>query len=62
MKQVYIDGPDGKVKVNVGDLVCYKDDIETYGKVVRIEGSILTLKNRDGFTIVMRNAKECWDE
>ena len=62
MKQVYIKGPDCMVKVDVGDLVCYKDDIETYGKVVKIQGSLLTLKNGFNGKIVMRNASECWDE
>lgn len=59
---VLIQGPNGKVRVDVNTLVCYKDNIETYGKVIKIQGSILTIKNGFNDKIVLRNTRDCWDE
>lgn len=60
---------DGNV-VNVGDIVCFKSDIEQCGEIVKISGNTLTLKARsyrgfegeyiggDEFTVV--DARDCW--
>ena len=39
---------DGKV-VEIGDVVCFKSDIEQCGEIVRISGSTLTLKARSHY-------------
>lgn len=60
---------DGNV-VQVGDVVCFKSDIEQCGKIVKISGNTLTLEARsprgfegeyiggDEFTVV--DARDCW--
>ena len=60
---------DGKV-VEIGDVVCFKSDIEQCGEIIRIFGSTLILKARspygfegdyiggEEFTSV--NARDCW--
>ena len=62
MKNVYIQGPDGKVRVNIGTLVCYKDGMETWGEVINIQNDTLTIKNGFNNKVVMRTTKDCWDE
>lgn len=56
------------VPVKVGDVVGFKCDIEQYGKVVKIEGTRLTLENEYGFdgeyiggqTVTVEDARDCW--
>lgn len=58
---------DGK-RVEVGDWVCFKCDIEQGGRITRIVGNRLTLENENGFdgeyiggeytTVV--DARDCW--
>jgi hypothetical protein len=60
---------DGNI-VKVGDIVCFKSDIEQVGEIVKISGNTLTLKARsdrgfdgeyiggDEFTVV--DARYCW--
>jgi hypothetical protein len=60
---------DGRI-VDIGDVVCFKSDIEQCGEIIRISGSTLTLKARshygfegdyiggEEFTTV--NARDCW--
>lgn len=42
--QVIIDGE----VVTINDYVCFKDDIEQTGKLVKIEGPNLTIETSDG--------------
>lgn len=61
-------------KVEVGDWVSFKSDIEQYGEVIAIVEetyrTVLTLQNEDGFdgeyiggeTRTKMNAEDCWDD
>ncbi|RLA20685.1 MAG: hypothetical protein DRQ62_10285 [Gammaproteobacteria bacterium] len=61
-KSAQIEGPDGMITVHVGDLVSYKDDIETYGEILKIENGWLTLKNGHTGNITDQEPSRCWDE
>jgi hypothetical protein len=60
---------DGNV-VNIGDVVCFKCDIEQCGEIVKIAGNTLTLKARShygfegdyigGDEITVVDARDCW--
>jgi hypothetical protein len=57
-------------RVQVGDWVSFKSDIEQSGKIVRIDGDRLTLENINGFDgdyiggqeITTQSARDCWIE
>ncbi len=59
-KSIKIDN--GARTVSVGDSVEYKYGVETVGKVIKIEGDILTIETDDeGFhQIVQEEANRCW--
>jgi hypothetical protein len=56
------------VVVSVGDVVGFKSDIEQSGRIVAIDGRILTLENPNGFdgayiggdTRTTVDADRCW--
>ena len=61
-------------QVSIGDVVCFKSDIEQSGKIIAIKksymGASLTLENTSGFsgdyiggeTITTELARDCWLE
>jgi hypothetical protein len=57
-------------RVQVGDWVSFKCDIEQCGKITRIEGDRLTLENPNGFEgdyiggqeKTIQSARDCWIE
>jgi len=57
-------------RVQVGDTVSFKCDIEQSGKIIRIDGDRLTLENINGFDgdyiggeeITIQSARDCWIE
>lgn len=56
------------VSVKIGDVVGFKSDFEQVGKIVKIDGDRLTLKNPDGFggeylryaKTTVEMASDCW--
>lgn len=58
---------EGKV-VKVGDYVGFKSDVEQSGKIIKIEGNMLLLSNRNGFEgayiggqpMCWQTADRCW--
>lgn len=61
--QIKVDGGIAKV----GEIVCFKDDYETYGYVTKIVGQMITIESRpidpadEGF-ITTEHASRCWIE
>jgi hypothetical protein len=57
-------------RVNVGDYVCFKSDVEQCGQIVKITGNVLVLKRDSGFegayiggsTTTQVDARDCWIE
>ena len=57
-------------RVQIGDWVSFKCDIEQSGKIIRIDGDRLTLENINGFDgdyiggeeITIQSARDCWIE
>lgn len=56
---------DGK-PVHKGDWVCFKADIETYGKAIEVRGTDIVLEMRDSTTeetwTTQEPIKRCWIE
>jgi len=56
------------VKVEVGDTVWFKSDVEQRGEIIEINGDSLTLRNPQGFrgdylrraTETIEHADDCW--